>query len=149
MASSIAFWAAASTPSDLAAARIELTLSSPVSLRWSVVIGVKISSSWSLPAGLRPLAASTPMTRSRSGSTRIVWPSGFGSSGKSLERTVWPMTQTSAASAVSSGVKKRPEVVFQSRTPLQVRHGAVEQGGPVGGVGHGEAVRQLRPRRRR
>ena len=93
---------ASSTPSDRAAARMVLTLSSPTSLRCSVVIGMKISSSWSAPAGLRPLAASTPMTRSRSRLDADRLAERVGVVGKELGRTVWPMTQTSAASSVSS-----------------------------------------------
>ena len=130
MARSTCSRAWSSSAADRAAARMVLTWSSPTSLRCSVVIGVKISSSWSAPAGLRPLAASTPTTRRRNRSTRIAWPSGLGSPGKSLDRTVWPMTQTSAASSVSCRVKKRPEVVFQSRTAW--RSDTV----PLSSVGH-------------
>jgi hypothetical protein len=93
-----------------------LSRSEPTILRCKVVMGRNTSSSWSLPAGLRPLGASRPTTRSCSRSTRTVWPTGSGVSGKSLRRTVSPMTQTAASWVTSSADRKRPRASFHSRT---------------------------------
>ena len=86
----------------------------PAMRRWKVGSGISTVASWSWPKPAVPLASSTPMTRQLIWPTRIGWSSGSPAP-KSVERTVWPMTQTLPPERASCSEKARPRVTSQLR----------------------------------